>query len=82
LAWFSISNGENLFRPENQAAVLALLQTEINTTHKLTGKFIELLRMSVSEPCGECQELVDKVVENIREIMDIEKRIAEYEVRK
>jgi len=82
LAWFSINDGKHLFRPEDKTAILALLQTEVNTANKLTGKIIELLRMSQSEPCGECQGLVDKVVEDISAIMSSEKGILEYEARK
>jgi len=81
LAWFSINNSEHLFRPEDQTAILVLLQTEVNTANKLTGKIIELLRMSQSEPCGECQGLVDKVVEDISAIMSSEKVILKYEGR-
>ncbi|MEE9371168.1 MAG: FecR domain-containing protein [Sedimentisphaerales bacterium] len=81
LAWFSINDGKHLFRPEDKTVVLALLQTEVNTANKLTGKIIELLRMSQSEPCGECQGLVDKVVEDISAIMSSEKGILKYEGR-
>jgi len=37
--------------------------------------------MSQSEPCGECQGLVDKVVEDISAIMSSEKVILKYEGR-
>jgi len=81
LAWFSINDGKHLFRPEDKTVVLALLQTEVNTANKLTGKIIELLRTIQSKPCGECQGLVDKVVEDISAIMNSEKGILKYEGR-
>ncbi len=81
LAWFSINDGKHLFRLEDKTVVLALLQTEVNTANNLAGKIIELLRMSQSEPCGECQGLVDKIIKEINEIMSSEKGILKYEGR-
>jgi len=81
LVWFSINNGKDSLRPEDKTALSALLQIESYTANNLTGKIIELLWTSQSESCGECQGLVDEIIEDIDKITSIEKRILEHESR-
>ncbi|MBW7989231.1 MAG: hypothetical protein FVQ84_04335 [Planctomycetes bacterium] len=82
LVWLSINNGKAPLRSVDKAALSALLLTESYTANNLTGKIIKLLWTSQSESCGECQGLVDEIIEDIDKITSIEKRILEYENRK
>lgn len=82
LAWLGIKNGKHVskFKAEHETEVLVLLQTEVNSTNILTNKTIKLLLASCqNQPCDEYSQLMDDVIENIGEIMNIEKRILEYE---
>ncbi|MCK4823291.1 hypothetical protein KA005_46490, partial [bacterium] len=82
LAWLGIKNGKHVskFKAEHETEVLVLLQTEVNSTNILTNKTIELFWASrQNQPCDEYSQLMDDVIENIGEIMNIEKRILEYE---
>ncbi len=82
LVWFSINNGRYTLKPGDKIAFLALLEEEFDTANNLTGKIIELLWTSQSESCGECQGLVDEIIEDIDKITSIEKRILGYEIGK
>jgi len=82
LAWLTINSSKDTLRPEDKIALSALLQTEFYTANSLTGKIIELIWTSHSESCGECQGLVDEIIEDIDKITSIEKRILEYESHK
>ncbi len=83
LVWFTIKNGQYTFTAEDEAGALEVLLSEVNTTNELTNKTIRLLwRSHQGQPCDKYPQLLDDVIEDIREIMRIEKRIAEYESRK
>ncbi len=79
LAYFSVKSGRHVFRTEDEAELLVLLQNEVSAANELADTVMRLLRESQSELCGEYNELVDKVVEDVRTIGHIEKRIWEHE---
>ena len=83
LAWFAIKNGRSAFTAEDEAKTLDVLLSEVNTANKLTNKTISLLwRSNRGQPCDEYPQLLDDAIEDIHEIMHIEKKLAEYEGRK
>ena len=82
LAWLSIANGKAGLPAEDNAKVLDLLQTEVNTANELIGRVIRLFAASAEQPCDECQGMLDGIIESISTITSIEERIVEYEARR
>lgn len=82
LAWLSMAKGKHVFKAEDETAILALLQNQVNTANNLTKETIKLFRTAQGQPCDKHWESLERLIENINEITGVEKRrITEYEVR-
>ncbi len=74
LAWLSAVNGKDSLVVSDKTKVLALLQSEVNTANELTNKIIRLLwRSHQGQPCDKYPQLLDDVIEDLRELMSFEK---------
>jgi hypothetical protein len=81
LSWLIIKNGKSIFRAENKDELLGLFQREVKTAQNITDQTTKLLWTFYQvQTCDEYQTLID-IIENIYEIMNIEKKILEYEKR-
>lgn len=78
LVWLAIRNGQGLFRPEDETKVLALLQGQVNAAYSCKQSVIELFGTDwQGQDCDKYQELLSKVIEYIKVITSIEKKISE-----
>lgn len=82
LAWLNLRSGRTNLSANDKAKVLILLQNNVNKANELAGCLIRMFAGPVNQPCEECRDLLDGIIEIINSIADIEKGISEYEVRK
>ncbi|MBN1187147.1 MAG: FecR domain-containing protein, partial [Bacteroidales bacterium] len=82
LIWFYIANEKTDLISENKANLLALLQDEVNEAEKFKEYIIRLFTISENCPCEEFNEIIEKVIDSLTEIMEIEGKVKEYEIGK
>ncbi|MFC1781164.1 FecR domain-containing protein, partial [Planctomycetota bacterium] len=82
LAWLYIANDKTDFSAEDKEQVLDLLQSQVNTANELTSRVIRLFAASENQPCEELNVLIEQVADNLALLIDIEKRVSEYEISK
>ncbi len=75
LAWLYIANENTGLTSEDKANLLTLLQNEVNETEKIKEYIIRLFTISENCPCEEFNVLIDKVIDSLTEIMEIEEKI-------
>ena len=74
-------NGDENLPEEKKIEVLTLLQTEINTANKLTGRIIRLFAGFEDQPCGDRQMLMESIIEGVGTIMSIEEAFISIQSR-
>ncbi len=80
LAWLGIKNGLLVFKREDKAKVLGLLEAEVEILNELCQKIFE--SFWADRPCDKHWELLDRITENISKTKGIEEEIAGYEILK
>ena len=58
---------------------MKLLQSKVNATNELSEHIIRLFAASKNQPCEEFDELVDKVIDSLITISEIEEKLSEYD---
>lgn len=81
LAWLITKNGRSAFKAENDDELLDLFQREVKIAQNITDQTTRLFWIFYqTQTCDEYQTLID-IVENIYEIIHIEKKILEHETQ-
>jgi hypothetical protein len=79
LLWFSVKRRELTLRPKDRAEVLALLQAEVDAANNVATEVIRLLWVCRIWSCTPYRKSVQKVMQNLKAVMNAEERIASYE---
>ena len=79
LLWLYITNEETNLTSEHKADLLALLQNEVNEAQKIKEYILRLFTISEKCPCEEFNKLVEKVIDSLNVITEIEKAMGEFQ---
>jgi len=81
LIWLYIANESTELTSKDKAELLSLLQSEVNETGKIKEYMIRLFTISKNCSCEEFSVLIDKVIDSLVEIKEIEEKITELKTR-